>query len=53
MVKMEDDGLVWTYIAPHLGYWIAAPLPTSRGRMYLQSFRLCFVCLYKAVVLSV
>ncbi|XP_023657576.2 protein FAM171B [Paramormyrops kingsleyae] len=33
MVKMEDDGLVWTYIAPHLGYWIAAPLPTSRGYM--------------------
>ncbi|KAJ8349571.1 hypothetical protein SKAU_G00247010 [Synaphobranchus kaupii] len=33
LVKMEEDGLVWTYVAPHLGYWIAAPLPSPRGYM--------------------
>uniref|UniRef100_A0A6I8N418 Family with sequence similarity 171 member B n=1 Tax=Ornithorhynchus anatinus TaxID=9258 RepID=A0A6I8N418_ORNAN len=31
LVKELDDHLVWTYEAPHLGYWIAAPLPGSRG----------------------
>ncbi|KAG5834031.1 hypothetical protein ANANG_G00282360 [Anguilla anguilla] len=33
LVKLEEDGLVWTYEAPHLGYWIAAPLPSPRGYM--------------------
>ncbi|XP_029103091.1 protein FAM171B isoform X2 [Scleropages formosus] len=33
MVRVEEEGLVWTYVAPHLGYWIAAPLPSSRGYM--------------------
>ncbi|XP_043931060.1 protein FAM171B [Protopterus annectens] len=27
MVKKEGNLLVWNYVAPHLGYWIAAPLP--------------------------
>ncbi|XP_019409793.1 PREDICTED: protein FAM171B isoform X1 [Crocodylus porosus] len=27
MVKEANDHLVWKYVAPHLGYWIAAPLP--------------------------
>uniref|UniRef100_A0A5F9DKQ3 Family with sequence similarity 171 member B n=1 Tax=Oryctolagus cuniculus TaxID=9986 RepID=A0A5F9DKQ3_RABIT len=31
MVKEHNNHLVWTYDAPHLGYWIAAPLPGSRG----------------------
>uniref|UniRef100_A0A8B9PAZ6 Family with sequence similarity 171 member B n=1 Tax=Apteryx owenii TaxID=8824 RepID=A0A8B9PAZ6_APTOW len=31
MVKEANDQLVWTYVAPHLGYWIAAPLPGTRG----------------------
>nr|XP_006008946.1 PREDICTED: protein FAM171B isoform X3 [Latimeria chalumnae] len=31
MVKEEDSHLVWTYTAPHLGYWIAAPLPGTGG----------------------
>ncbi|XP_038606828.1 protein FAM171B [Tachyglossus aculeatus] len=31
LVKELDDHLVWTYEAPHLGYWIAAPLPGPRG----------------------
>ncbi|XP_069052682.1 protein FAM171B [Lepisosteus oculatus] len=31
LVKKEDNRLVWTYVAPHLGYWIAAPLPAARG----------------------
>lgn len=33
IVKMVGDHLVWTYIASHLGYWIAAPLPSSNGIM--------------------
>ncbi|XP_051568343.1 protein FAM171B-like [Myxocyprinus asiaticus] len=28
-VRMEKNGLVWTYVAPHLGNWIAAPSPFS------------------------
>lgn len=38
-VRMERNGLVWTYAAPHLGNWIAAPSPTSNGMkivMYSQ-----------------
>ncbi|XP_067891681.1 family with sequence similarity 171 member B isoform X2 [Heterodontus francisci] len=30
-VRKEGDRLVWTYIAPHLGHWIAAPLPLTTG----------------------
>ncbi|XP_012884422.1 PREDICTED: protein FAM171B [Dipodomys ordii] len=30
VVKEHNNHLVWTYDAPHLGYWIAAPLPGSR-----------------------
>uniref|UniRef100_A0AAZ3QWM6 Membrane-associated ring finger (C3HC4) 7 n=1 Tax=Oncorhynchus tshawytscha TaxID=74940 RepID=A0AAZ3QWM6_ONCTS len=33
IVKLVGDHLVWTYIASHLGYWIAAPLPSSNGYM--------------------
>ncbi|XP_068612698.1 protein FAM171B [Brachionichthys hirsutus] len=29
IVKTVGDGLVWTYTASRLGYWIAAPLPSS------------------------
>lgn len=31
MVREVDGQLVWTYTAQHLGYWIAAPLPGTRG----------------------
>ncbi|MGH0116210.1 UNVERIFIED_CONTAM: hypothetical protein FKN15_000137, partial [Acipenser sinensis] len=31
MVKQDEDRVVWSYVAPHLGYWIAAPLPTGEG----------------------
>uniref|UniRef100_A0A669E8V3 Family with sequence similarity 171 member B n=1 Tax=Oreochromis niloticus TaxID=8128 RepID=A0A669E8V3_ORENI len=31
IVKTVGNELVWTYTASHLGYWIAAPLPSSRG----------------------
>ncbi|KYO33739.1 protein FAM171B [Alligator mississippiensis] len=27
MIKEANDRLVWKYVAPTLGYWIAAPLP--------------------------
>ncbi|XP_068427886.1 protein FAM171B-like [Clinocottus analis] len=30
MVSVEGK-LVWTFTAPHLGYWIAAPLSSTRG----------------------
>ncbi|KAM9710925.1 protein FAM171B-like [Menidia menidia] len=30
-VMSVDGRLVWTFTAPHLGSWIAAPLPSSRG----------------------
>ncbi|XP_059024643.1 protein FAM171B [Mustela lutreola] len=30
-VKAYNNHLIWTYDAPHLGYWIAAPLPGTRG----------------------
>ncbi|XP_028279650.1 protein FAM171B [Parambassis ranga] len=30
IVKALGDELVWTYTASHLGYWIAAPLPSSK-----------------------
>ncbi|XP_016894079.1 protein FAM171B isoform X2 [Cynoglossus semilaevis] len=28
IVKNLGDGLVWTYTASHLGFWLAAPLPS-------------------------
>ncbi|KAI5281343.1 protein FAM171B isoform X1 [Manis pentadactyla] len=31
VVKEYNNHLIWTYDAPHLGYWIAAPLPGTRG----------------------
>lgn len=33
MVKAVGNNLVWTYTASHLGYWLAAPLPSSNGYM--------------------
>ncbi|XP_071338849.1 protein FAM171B-like [Trachinotus anak] len=30
-VVLVDGKLMWTFTAPHLGYWIAAPLSSSRG----------------------
>ncbi|XP_077370166.1 protein FAM171B [Festucalex cinctus] len=29
MVQAVDEQLLWTYTASHLGYWIAAPLPSN------------------------
>lgn len=31
-VASVDGKLMWTFTAPHLGYWIAAPLPSTRGK---------------------
>ncbi|XP_028993085.1 protein FAM171B-like isoform X2 [Betta splendens] len=30
-VAWVDGQLLWTFTAPHLGYWIAAPLPSTTG----------------------
>ena len=31
IMKMEEGKLFWTFMAPHLGYWIAAPMPSIKG----------------------
>ncbi|XP_023568105.1 protein FAM171B, partial [Octodon degus] len=31
VVRDQDNHLIWTYDAPHLGYWVAAPFPGTRG----------------------
>ncbi|XP_062312314.1 protein FAM171B-like [Osmerus eperlanus] len=31
LVSRQQSGLVWTFTAPHLGYWIAALMPTNQG----------------------
>ncbi|XP_063744717.1 protein FAM171B-like isoform X2 [Eleginops maclovinus] len=31
MVVSVEGKLMWTFTAPHLGYWIAAPLSSTRG----------------------
>ncbi|XP_052413998.1 protein FAM171B [Carassius gibelio] len=36
-VQMETNGLVWNYIAPKLGNWIAAPPPSSGYMMFANS----------------
>ncbi|KAM9328347.1 protein FAM171B [Pholidichthys leucotaenia] len=33
IVKKVGDELVWTYTASHLGYWIAAPLPSPKDHV--------------------
>uniref|UniRef100_A0A3B5MEJ9 FAM171 N-terminal domain-containing protein n=1 Tax=Xiphophorus couchianus TaxID=32473 RepID=A0A3B5MEJ9_9TELE len=35
-MTLVDGKLMWTFTAPHLGYWIAAPVTSSRGRFSLQ-----------------
>lgn len=35
-VKAYNNHLIWTYDAPHLGYWIAAPLPGTRGTVKMK-----------------
>ncbi|XP_015242808.1 PREDICTED: protein FAM171B-like [Cyprinodon variegatus] len=31
MMNLVEGKLMWTFAAPHLGYWIAAPLSPNRG----------------------
>lgn len=31
-VASVDGRLLWTFRAPHLGYWIAASFPSTRGK---------------------
>lgn len=38
IVKEYNNHFIWTYDAPHLGYWIAAPLPGSRGIVNIKLF---------------
>lgn len=33
-VRMEKNGLVWTFVAPHVGIWIAAPSPSSGNTIH-------------------
>lgn len=32
-VKTIEGELLWTFLAPHLGYWIAAPPSATTGRL--------------------
>lgn len=32
-VKTIEGELLWTFSAPHLGYWIAAPPSSTTGRL--------------------
>ncbi|XP_054908851.1 protein FAM171B-like isoform X2 [Poeciliopsis prolifica] len=36
-MMLVDGKLMWTFTAPHLGHWIAAPLTSSRGSFGLQT----------------
>nr|XP_031300441.1 protein FAM171A1 isoform X4 [Camelus dromedarius] len=36
LVHQEDSQLTWTYIAPQLGYWVAAMSPPSPGPVVTQ-----------------
>uniref|UniRef100_A0A8C6SJ86 Membrane-associated ring finger (C3HC4) 7 n=1 Tax=Neogobius melanostomus TaxID=47308 RepID=A0A8C6SJ86_9GOBI len=43
IVKTMGSELVWTYTASHLGYWLAAPLPSSQDKdKYFGSITLFF-----------
>lgn len=36
-MKRDGDALVWTYVAAHLGDWLAAPIPTLNGESKLPA----------------
>ncbi|XP_028933976.1 protein FAM171A1-like [Ornithorhynchus anatinus] len=38
LVQQEGTQLTWTYIAPQLGYWVAAMSPASQGPVVTQDF---------------
>ncbi|MBZ3891092.1 Protein FAM171B [Sciurus carolinensis] len=43
MVKEYNNHLIWTYDAPHLGYWIAAPLPGTRDSKDITAYHTVFL----------
>ncbi|XP_070588003.1 protein FAM171B [Erythrolamprus reginae] len=43
MVKNVNDHLVWTYTAPRLGYWIAAPLSGTRVTRDFTAYHTVFL----------
>ncbi|XP_028661884.1 protein FAM171B isoform X2 [Erpetoichthys calabaricus] len=52
-IRQEEEGLVWSYVAPHLGYWMAAPLPGtsgSFGRSSMADFALYHTHLLMAIL---
>ncbi|KAL4656708.1 protein FAM171B isoform X1 [Arapaima gigas] len=53
MVKMEEEGLVWSYVAPHLGYWIAAPLPSSRGSYMGHETSMDFISYHTYLLMAI
>ncbi|XP_024864909.1 protein FAM171B isoform X2 [Kryptolebias marmoratus] len=36
-MMLVDGKLMWTFTAPHLGYWMAAPLSSTRGLLGLST----------------
>lgn len=50
-VKTIEGELLWTFSAPHLGYWIAAPPSSTTGRLSagLQiNVPFCYIVLFKS-----
>lgn len=53
-VQMETNGLVWNYVAPTLGNWIAAPPPSSgRNQSYFKSHSSAHHTIYQSKSISV
>ncbi|XP_076858646.1 protein FAM171B-like [Brachyhypopomus gauderio] len=52
MVRTEQRGLVWVYIAPHLGYWLAAAFPSDSGYMGHEN-TLDFISYHEASLMAV
>ncbi|KAJ8004653.1 hypothetical protein DPEC_G00138560 [Dallia pectoralis] len=51
-VQMEEGKVFWSFTAPHLGYWIAAPLPLN-GSYVEQTTLLEFISSHSASIMAV
>lgn len=51
-VASVDGKLMWTFTAPHLGHWIAAPLPSSRGESSAERLFIVAVCTVRTVSIN-
>ncbi|XP_032369670.1 protein FAM171B isoform X2 [Etheostoma spectabile] len=51
-VVLAGGKLVWTFTAPHLGYWIAAPLSSTRGFFGLD-IPIDFILQYSSLLVAI